>query len=108
MMTKIWMHLKSWPEAYVMFPLVLLAIPGSALFVYWLTGRAPQDSAAWVIDLTSRVLVASLVVLFTSFMRQATGVWLTKEEQLANPYFSTVQAVVKMFSIVVLVWLFTH
>ncbi len=107
-MTKIWTHLKSWPELYIALPLVLLSLPAVGLFVYFLTNRAPQDSMTWLVDLAGRVLVAALVILFTSFMRQATGVWLTKEEQLANPYFTTVQAIVKMFCLGIFVWLFTH
>lgn len=104
----LYIHLKSWPELYVAMPLVLLSIPGAALFAYFLTGRAPQESMTWLVDLSGRVTVAALVVVFTSFMRQASGVWMTKDEQFAHPILATVQQIVKMFCIAVFVWLFTH
>ena len=91
-----------------MLPLVLFALAVSPSYAYFISGRTPQESMSWVVDLSGRVIVAALVVLFSSFLRQVSGVWLTKEEQLANPYFTTVQAIVKMFSIGIFVWLFTH
>lgn len=108
MFKTIWRHLKSWPELYVCLPLVLLTLPGSSLFIYALTGRAPQESMQWILDLSGRVNVAALIILFASFSRQATGVWLTKEEMLANPYMATCSLLTKIFYFVFFGWLFTH
>ena len=104
----VWHHLKSWPELYVALPLALIAIPGAAYFSFFLTGRSPQEGTEWLVDLSARVAVASLIVLFTSFIRQASGVWMSKEEQFAHPFLALQQNVVKMFCIGVFAWLFVH
>lgn len=108
MFSKIWNHLKSWPELYVCLPLVLLTLPGSSLFIYFLTGRAPQESMQWLLDLSGRVNVAALIILFASFSRQATGVWFTKQEMLVHPYMATLSALTKVFYFCFFGWLFTR
>jgi hypothetical protein len=62
----------------------------------------------WLLDLAGRVNVAALVILFASFSRQATGVWLTKDEQFQHPYLSTVAMITKIFYFLFFGWLFTH
>ena len=101
-------HVKSWPEIYVALPLALLLLPGAALLAYFLTGHAPQESMTWLVDFAGQVIKALFVVIFVSFMRQASGIWLTLQQQIDNPYLATVQAVVKMFCIAAAIYLFTH
>lgn len=101
-------HLKSWPELYLCLPLVILTLPGSSLFIYSLTGRAPQENMDWILDLAGRINVAALILFFASFTRQATGVWLTKEEQLANPFNALLGSLTKAFYFCFFGWLFTR
>jgi hypothetical protein len=101
-------HVKSWPEIWVALPIALLLIPGAALLAYFLTGHAPQESMTWLVDFAGQIVKAVFVVIFVSVMKQATSVWLTKDEQIANPYLATVQAVVKMFCIAAAIYLFTN
>ncbi len=106
--TAIWNHLKVWPEAYLILPLVLVAIPGAGLMVYYISGRAPMDSLEWLVDISSRVLVASLAILFTSFTKEASGFWMTKYEAFEHPYIATIQAIVKVICLVLFLWFFSH
>lgn len=101
-------HFTSWPELYLALPLGILAVPLAALFVYGLTGHPPQENMDWVLDFAGRVKIAAFVILFASIARQATGTWLTKEEQLDYPYQATLATVTKMFYFVFFGWLFTH
>lgn len=105
---KIVKHVKSWPEFYVCLPLVFLSLPGASLLIYFLTGRAPQESMDWILDLASRVNVAALIILFASFARQATGVWYTKQEQLDNPLVAIQSSVTKAFYFIFFYILFTQ
>lgn len=89
-------------------PLVVLTLPGSSLFIYFLTGRAPQESMDWILDLAGRVNVAALIILTASFARQCTGVWMTKQEMFEHPYIATLQAITKLFYFVGAAWLFSH
>lgn len=100
--------MKSWPELYVCLPIVLLTLPGAKNLVYFLSGREPQESMEWIMDMFGRVNVAALIILFASFARQATGVWMTKEEQFTHPYLATMSKISNAFYFVLFAWLFTH
>jgi hypothetical protein len=104
----IWDHAKSWPEAYVLLPLVLLALVAVPSYVYLLTESAPKVNMDWLVDLNGRALVAILAVFFTSFTRQVTGVWCSKQESLDHPYFATLQSASNLFCLGLFVYLFTH
>jgi hypothetical protein len=101
-------HFASWPELYVALPLGILSVPLAALFVYALTGHVPKENMDWVLDFAGRVKIGAFVILFASIARQATGTWLTKEDQFAHPYLATIATLTKMFYFVFFAWLFTH
>jgi hypothetical protein len=101
-------HFSSWPELYLALPLGILSVPLAAFFVYGLTGRAPQENMDWILDFAGRLKIASFVVLFASLARQATGVWLTKEEYLAHPFHATLSHLTKAFYFLFFAWLFTR
>jgi hypothetical protein len=101
-------HFRDWLEAYFMLPVALLLIPGSALLIYALTGRAPQESMDWLLELAGRVLVVILSLVLVSISTEATGTWLTKAEKLANPYVYTVSTAGKLVLFAMFLYALTH
>jgi hypothetical protein len=101
-------HFRDWLEAYFMLPVALLLIPGSALLIYALTGRAPQESMDWLLELAGRVLVVILSLVLVSVSTEATGTWLTKAEKLTNPYVYTVSTAGKLVLFAMFLYALTH
>ncbi len=83
-------HVKSWPEGYVLLPLAILAVIGAAKFVYFLTGRSSTESPDWITGMTFRIVACGVVLLLTSWSKQATSVWMSKEEQQNNVMLAVV------------------
>lgn len=98
-------HVMSWPELYVALPLGILSLPLAALFVFTLTGHRPQENMDWILDFAGRFKLACFVVVLVSFARQATGIWMTKEEQFAHPYMATLATLTKVFYFLFFAWL---
>jgi hypothetical protein len=92
----IWHNLKNWAAEYTILPLTLLSVIGAGYFAYFLTGRAPQESAGWLVDYASRCIVIALAITFTSASRQAYGTWYTKEEKLAHPGIAGLQSLISL------------
>lgn len=101
-------HVKSWPELYLGLPLGILAVPLAALFVYGLTGHVPQENMDWILDFAGRIKQGAFILVFASLARQATGVWLTKEEYLASKFHAALGALTKAFYFLFFAWLFTR
>lgn len=101
-------HLRDWAEGYLFLPLALLLIPGAALLIYWLTGRAPSESLDWLLDLAGRVFVVVIALVLTSISIEATGTWLTKSEKLANPVVYIASTVSKLILLALFLFVLTH
>lgn len=101
-------HFRDWMEGYLMLPLALLLIPGSALMIYALTGRAPQESMDFLLDLAGRVLVVILSLVLVSISTEATGTWLTKAEKLANPFVYTISTAGKLVLFALFLYFLSH
>lgn len=99
MFKSIWNHLQSWAEGYLWVPIALLVIPAAALYVYFLTGRPPEEGADWIMSTAYRFMDCIFIVLLISITREQTGFWLTKEEALAaSPKMvPLIQGLVKCF-----------
>jgi hypothetical protein len=101
-------HFTSWPELYIGLPLGILSVPLAALFVYALSGHEPQENMDWILDFAGRLKLGAFVIVFASLARQATGVWLTKEEYLAHPFHAALGSFTKAFYLLFFAWLFTR
>lgn len=104
----IWAHFKSWPEFWLGLPLATLSIPTASAGIYFMTHRWPEENMNYLLDLASRVQTGALIIFCASFVRQTQGVWLTKEEKFAHPYYATLQFLSRVFSFIFFGWLFTR
>lgn len=101
-------HLKNWAAEYTILPLTILSVIGAAYFAYFLTGRAPQDSASWLVDYSARCIEIALAITFTSAARQAYGSWLSTEEKLAHPGTAAFQSVVSLITLITFLYVLSH
>lgn len=90
-------HLQQWAEAYWWLPISLLFVVLMAKFSYFLTGRKPLDNGLDWVGTAEKFFVCILIILLLSIFKEATGVWFTKEEQLANPSVAWADRLSKVF-----------
>jgi hypothetical protein len=103
-----WKHLQNWAEVYFWVPLALLSIYLLSEFAYLLTGRKPQENADWLVGLGGNLVKCMSLIMVVSVLNQQNGVWLTKEELIANPHLSRDQMVSKCVSLIVFGYLLAH
>jgi hypothetical protein len=101
-------HLFNWLEAYLWIPLAILSIPLLSYFAYFLTGRSPRESLDWLPEFGFRILQCVVVIVLVSVSRQATGIWMTKEEQIANPKLAMMQRVSSLTLFILWAYILTH
>ncbi len=101
-------HIKQWAEVYFWLPLLALAVPGSALAIYYLTGSAPQESLDWLLALAGRALTIIVALVLVSAIVEATGTWMTKQEKFDNRYVYTITTLSKLVLFVVVLYALTH
>jgi hypothetical protein len=101
-------HLRNWAEGYLWLPLSLISIYLFAEIAYWLTGRRPQENVDWIIGLAGDFVKCVFLILLVSILRESSGVWLTKEERLANPRFSIAQMFNQSIALCVFAYLLSH
>lgn len=101
-------HLKNWASEYTILPLTILSVVGAAYFAYFLTGRAPQDSASWLVDYSARCIVIALAITFTSAARQAYGTWLNTQQKLEHPGYATLQSIFSLITLLAFLYVLSH
>lgn len=101
-------HIREWAEGYLWLPASLLSIYLAAKLAYFLTERAPEENADFIIGYAERTVVTVLVIFLFSVSREQTGFWLTKQESFDHPYHATIQAVIKMFTMGLFAYIFLH
>lgn len=104
----VWKHLRNWAEGYLWVPLALLSIWVFAQFAYFLTGRRPQENADWIVGLGANLVKCVFLILLLSIMRQQTGVWYTKQEQIDNPNLARTQLIGTCVTLIVFAYLLSH
>jgi hypothetical protein len=101
-------HFRDWMEGYFFLPLALVLIPCSALLVYWLTGRSPQENMDWLLELAGRIFVVVIAMVLVSISTEVQGTWLTKVEKLANPVVYGISTLAKLALFVIFLYFLTH
>lgn len=77
-------HIQQWTELYGWVPLSLLGIILFAKFSTFLLGRKPLDQGYDFVGLGFKLSICVFLILLLSITRQATGVWVTKAEQVMH------------------------
>lgn len=104
----VWNNLYNWLEGYFWLPLSLLLIIGAAKYVHFLTGRPSVESPDWIVGFSYRFVACIAVILLCSIMREATGIWLTKEEQKVNVVLACAQRFTTCFFAALFTYLLLH
>ncbi len=75
-----------------------------------LTGRPVKENVDWLTDYSSVAVKCSLLILFTSFFKQATGTgsWMTKQERFANQGLAVWDDIKVLVSFLAFVYVFAH
>lgn len=89
-------------------PLTIAAIAGAGLFQYFLTGRDPKENLSWLTDFSSVSMKCALIIVFTSAYKQASGVWLTKQDKLENPGRALIDDMKAIIALLVFTYVFLH
>lgn len=100
-----WQHLKDWNELYLVLPLSILGITLANYYYFAQTGRSPtiaEGGIDWLLGMVPRLVAIVLSIIMVSVFKQATGVWLSKEESLANWKISVADKIGRCF----ILWLF--
>lgn len=107
-LSAVWKHLTNWATIYFWLPLALLSVWLFSKGAYFLTGREPQENADWIVGISGNLIKCVFVIFFTEVTRQQTGVWLTKDELIANPNMAWTQTLSKCFTLLVFAYLLSH
>lgn len=78
------LHISQWTELYGWVPLSLLGIWLFAKFATFLLGRKPLDQGYDFVGLGFKLSICVFLILLLSITRQATGVWVSKAEQVLH------------------------
>ncbi len=81
-------HIADWFEAYLVLPFSIFAISLANWYYYFQTGRSPtiaEGGLDWITGMVPRIVAITVAIIFVSIFKQATGAWMSKEEQLSNP-----------------------
>lgn len=90
-------NLRNWLEGYFWLPVSLLLCYGALVYARFLSGRPSIESPDWIVGFSYRFVACVAVVLLCSITREATGIWLTKDEQKANVILACGQKLVTCF-----------
>jgi hypothetical protein len=101
-------HLQNWTEGYLWVPGAFVLIIFNALVLRLITGRAPQENMSWLVDASGKFVVCIYIILLASIMREATGVWLTKDERMTHPWLAIAQGVFTCFFVAVFAFVFSR
>lgn len=101
--------IRNWVEVWFWVPVAFLSIFFTSRFCYFVTGREPSDeSADYIMAYSQRLVLCVLVVVMTSMFKEATGVWLTKEERIDNPKVAISGDVKILISALMFTYIFMH
>jgi len=104
----IWNTIYNWRELWL-WPLVAFINLEFLLFVaYVITGHWPQESMDGLVGLGMNILVVTLAISLTSILRESTGTWWTRAEQLASPHVIWSAMVGKTIAFVAILWALKH
>jgi hypothetical protein len=102
-------HILAWLEVYFWIPASIGAVLLALYFAKYLQhGHPVEESASWIYDLATRLVPCIVLVVLLSITRQATGVWLTKEEQMDHPWIATLQTLKTCFFAAAFIYLLSH
>jgi hypothetical protein len=103
-------HLFSWAEGYLWLPLFIFGLIASKWLIVYETGRPLQYNIDWLMDLDQISIKCALIILFTSFFKQATGTgtWATREERAAHPGLALWSDVKVLLSFAGFLYVFTR
>lgn len=101
-------NLRNWLEGYFWMPVALILVYLATKYVYFLTGRPSIESPEWITGFAYRFVACIAVVLLCSITREATGVWLNKEEQKENVALAIAQKATTCFFGALFVYLLLH
>lgn len=107
-MRKLWHHLSSWSEAYLVLPLTVASVTGAGLLQYFLTGRNPKENLSWLTDYSAVSIKCALIIVFTSAFKEATGSWMTLQQKCAHPYLATIGDLKILATFFAFVYVFMH
>ena len=99
-------HFSNWLEGYF-WPIVILIVMEALCLAYpVLTGyKTVSDPWAWVIELMPLAFKLILAILFASiFKQQVLGAWMTKEQQLANPFFALGSQLLSVIALAIFIY----
>jgi hypothetical protein len=102
-------HVSDWLEAYFWIPASIIGVVLALIFARYLQhGHPIQETASWIYDLATRLVLCVLVIVLVSVTRQATGIWLTREEQKQNFWLAVLQALKSCFFAALFAYLLSH
>lgn len=105
---RVWRFLFNWREIWLWTPLALFSIWVFAQFGYFLTGRRPTESVDWIVGIAGNLVKCVCVIVLLSVLRESSGVWLKKEELLANPTMAWIQMIGQSVTLIVMAYLISH
>lgn len=104
----VWKHLQNWQSIYLFLPLSLFAIYGFAELAYYLTGRRPTENVDWIVGTAGNLVKCVFLIVFVELYRQQTGIWMTKDEQIANPSLAWAQRLSASVALCVGAYILSH
>lgn len=75
---------------------------------YAWTGRAPQESMDFVVDLGWNIVICVFAISLVSILRESAGEWWMKEDLRDRPHLAWSAAVVKSIALVAFLWALKH
>lgn len=98
----------NWRELWLWLPLALLSIYAMAEFGYFLTGRRPTENVDWIVGTAGNLVKCVFLIALLSILRESTGVWMTKGEQIDNPKIAAIQAFSQAVALCVFAFVLSH
>jgi len=77
-------------------------------FAAHISGRRPQESMDFLVDLGANVLICVFAITLISILRESAGEWWNKEELKQNPHLAWCAAFVKAVALIAFLWALKH
>ncbi len=108
-LNEFWEHLTSWAELYLWVPIALLMVPLTIETHYYMVGRpSGEDPYQFLVGMAPRFVAIVIAITLSSIYQEARGGWLTREQKIESPLFSSVQSVCSMIIVIAFAWLLSR
>lgn len=100
-------HIVEWSEAYLILPLTILFIELAKVFYFYQTGRSPTISEGgldWIMGMAPRAVQIACAITFTSIFQQASGVWMSLEDQKEKPSLAIANKILRFLVFVTVLY----